>query len=295
MTAVSEGARPTPEPSAVAVPTGDHERSGARPPGLVRVAAARTRVEFLSFVRERSAMVFTFVFPLALLVIFGSALHGQPVAEGVVYEQYFVAGMIAAGLFGCSFQNLAIVIPIERDVGGLKRLAGTPMPKSAYFAGKIVMVAFTALVQSALLIGIGVVFYGLTLPTTVGPWLTFFWVAGLGTIACTLLGIGVAGIVKNGRTAPAVVSPLATVLQFISGVFFVFATLPTWMQSIGAVFPLKWMTQGMRSVFLPESFAVHEVAGGWEHGRIALVLGAWCLVGLFVAVRTFRWRNRADG
>ncbi|MBM7077224.1 MULTISPECIES: ABC transporter permease [Micromonospora] len=292
MTALSEeGARPTTGPPDPAAPAGPAPRL----PGLVRVAAARTRLEFLSFVRERSAMVFTFVFPLALLVIFGSALHGQPVAAGVDYEQYFVAGMIASGMFGCSFQNLAIVIPLERDIGGLKRLAGTPMPKSAYFAGKIMMVAFTASVQTVLLIVIGVLFYDLTLPKTVGPWLTFLWVAGLGTIACTLLGIGVAGIVKNGRTAPAVVSPLATVLQFVSGVFFVFATLPSWMQGIGALFPLKWMTQGMRSVFLPDSFAAHEVAGSWEHGRIALVLGGWCLVGLFVAVRTFRWRNRADG
>ncbi|MEU5552551.1 MULTISPECIES: ABC transporter permease [unclassified Micromonospora] len=295
MTTVSEGARPTPEHPAMTAPTGGHRAPAPRMPRLLRVVAARTRVEFLSLVRERSAMVFTFAFPLTLLVIFGSALHGQPIAAGVVYEQYFVAGMIAAGLFGCSFQNLAIVIPLERDIGGLKRLAGTPMPKSAYFAGKIVIVAFTALVQSVLLIGIGVIFYDLTLPTTVGPWLTFLWVAALGTIACTLLGIGVAGIVKNGRTAPAIVSPLATVLQFVSGVFFVFASLPTWMQSIGTIFPLKWMTQGMRSVFLPDSFAAHEVAGDWEHGRIALVLGAWCLIGLVVAVRTFRWRNRADG
>jgi ABC-2 type transport system permease protein len=67
------------------------------------------------------------------------------------------------------------------------------------------------------------------------------------------------------------------------------------MQTIASFFPLKWMTQGMRSVFLPDSYQAQEPAGSWEHGRIALVLGIWLVVGLFVAVRTFRWRNKADG
>jgi hypothetical protein len=41
----------------------------------------------------------------------------------------------------------------------------------------------------------------------------------------------------------------------------------------GASFcPLKWIVQGMRSVFLPEQAATLEKAGAWEHGRIAPVL-----------------------
>lgn len=267
----------------------------ARSAGLLPVTAARVRVEFLSFTRERSAMAFTFVFPIVLLVVFASAMRGTPVGAGVDYEQYFVAGMCAAGLFGASFQSLAIVIAIERDIGALKRLAGTPMPRSAYFAGKIIIAALVATVQNALLLTIGVLGYGLRLPAGAGPWLTYLWVAGLGTVACTLLGIGAAGIVKNGRTAPAFISPISIVLQFVSGVFFVFTTLPGWMQALGAVFPLKWMAQGMRSAFLPPAYAAHEPAGGWEHGQVALVLAAWCAVGAVLAVRTFRWRNRADG
>ena len=54
------------------------------------------------------------------------------------------------------------------------------------------------------------------------------------------------------------------VLQFISGVFFLYSQLPTWMQKIAAIFPLKWLTQGMRSVFLPESFESREVSGSWQ-------------------------------
>ena len=65
------------------------------------------------------------------------------------------------------------------------------------------------------------------------------------------------------------------------------------MQQVAAVFPLKWLTQGMRSVFLPDTAAAAEIAGSWEHATIALVLLAWVIIGVLVCVRTFRWR-RAD-
>ena len=46
------------------------------------------------------------------------------------------------------------------------------------------------------------------------------------------------------------------------------------MQTVAAFFPLKWMAQGLRSVFLPDALAAQEPAGSWELGRVALVLGA---------------------
>jgi len=275
-------------------PAAAHTTAAALPP-LTRVSLVRAKVELLSFVREREAVVFTFAFPILLLVIFGSVFGGQDLPGGVTFAQYFVAGMIAAGLFGTSFQNLAIGIPIERDSGALKRLEGTPMPKAAYFIGKVILVAFVAAVQNVLLLAIGVAFYDLTLPSGADRWITYAWVSLLGITACTLLGIAATGLVKNGKSAPAIISPIAIVLQFISGVFFVFASLPSWMQEVAAVFPLKWMTQGMRSVFLPDSYASQEPAGSWEYGRIALVLAIWCVAGLLVAARTFRWRSREDG
>jgi ABC-2 type transport system permease protein len=91
------------------------------------------------------------------------------------------------------------------------------------------------------------------------------------------------------------VTPVALVLQFISGVFFVLTELPSWMQQVAAVFPLKWMCQGMRSVFLPESFALREPAASWELSRVAIVLGAWCICGLLLCLTTFRWTTRRDG
>lgn len=64
------------------------------------------------------------------------------------------------------------------------------------------------------------------------------------------------------------------------------------MQQFAALFPLKWLTQGMRSVFLPEGFATQEVAGNWEVSRIAIVLAIWAVAGTFLALRSFKWSEK---
>jgi ABC-2 type transport system permease protein len=91
------------------------------------------------------------------------------------------------------------------------------------------------------------------------------------------------------------VTPVALVLQFISGVFFVYTELPPWLQQIAALFPLKWMCQGMRYVFLPDEFGTIEVGGSWELGKVAAVLAAWTVVGMVLCVTTFRWKTARDG
>jgi ABC-2 type transport system permease protein len=130
------------------------------------------------------------------------------------------------------------------------------------------------------------------LPTDPAKWFTFTWLILLGSAASTALGIAFSVIPKSGRGASAVVSPVVIVLQFFSGVFFVFTDLPGWMQQVAAIFPLKWMTQGMRSVFLPDSFAAREVAGSWETGRTFIIILAWLIAGLFISIRTFKWDDQ---
>jgi ABC-2 type transport system permease protein len=261
-------------------------------PSIARVCRTRSGVELKEFFRQRESVVFTLMFPVILLLVFGAVLD-YDLGSGVSFTQYFMAGVIAAGILGASLQNMAIGIATERSDGTLKGLAGTPMPKSAYFVGKVVQVFVVTVAIVAILLVIGTAFYGVVLPSGT-DWLTFVWVAGLGSAACTLLGIAVSSLARNGRSASATVTPVALVLQFISGVFFLFSQVPTWLQTVAALFPLKWMAQGLRSVFLPDELAAQEPAGSWELGRVALVLGIWCVVGLLLCVRTFTWQDRTD-
>jgi ABC-2 type transport system permease protein len=257
----------------------------------LRIGVLRSFLEVKQFMRQRESVVFTLFFPVILLFIFGTVFK-DTIAPGVTFSQYFVAGMIASGLVNTGFQQLAITIPMERDDGTLKRLRGTPMSVSSYFIGKALLVPILMIVQTILLLFFGSVVFDLNLPTDPMLWWNFTWLVILGSACSTVLGIAFSVVPKSGRGASAVVSPIVIILQFFSGVFFVFTSLPVWMQQFAALFPLKWLTQGMRSVFLPEDFATQEVAGDWELGKTALILIIWLVLGLLVSIKTFKWSRQ---
>ncbi len=258
------------------------------------IGRRRVVLELRQFFRDRNSALWNFAFPVILLVIFGSVFGGQDLGPDITFTQYFVAGMIASGVLYTSFQNLAIAIPLEREDGTLKRLGGTPMPKVSYFIGKVGTVFVAYVAQVTILIAVGVAFYGISLPQTSLQWFTFAWASLLGLVSCTLLGIAFSVVPRNARGASAVVAPIVLVLQFTSGVFFVFSQLPEWMQTFASLFPLKWLAQAMRSVFLPEAAAVMEPAGSWQLPLCALVLSIWVVVGLVLAVVFFRWTPRGS-
>lgn len=263
-------------------------------PSVLRIGRARADLELRQFFRDRRQVFFTFSMPIVMFLLLASIFRDTYKDVGVTTQQIYVTGMLATGILSTCFQGLALQIGGERQNGTLKRLRATPMPPASYFLGKIAMVVVSSLGQAAVLLGLGAAFFGLDLPAAPGRWVTFVWVYLLGATACTLLGIGASNLIRGENGGPIVLLPIM-VLQFISGVFVVFAELPKGMQTVSALFPLKWMCQGMRSVFLPDAYAAMEPAGTWEHGRIALVLTAWVIIGFVVCTKWFRWKGRDEG
>ncbi|MER5387260.1 ABC transporter permease [Streptomyces sp. NBC_00647] len=269
--------------------------TAGRLPGAWGLGLRRGALEIRQFFRQRDQVMFTFAFPVVFLFLFASIFSDDVAGAGITASQLYVPAMMAAGIMSTSFQSLGISIAIERDEKVLRRLRGTPMPPAAYFLGKIWLVLATGALETAILLVVGTTLYDVDLPSDPGKWADFAWIFVLGLTACALLGIAISSVPKSGKSATSVVVLPFLVLQFISGVYIAIDTIPDWMLNIGALFPLKWMCQGLRGVFLPESAQVLEQAGGWEFGRIALVLGAWCVGGLLLCLLTFRWKNRRDG
>jgi len=264
------------------------------PPSTVRIARSRVGLELRLFFRDRQKVAFSFAYPVVMLVIFAAILGGDERPGDVPFTQYFLAGMAATGIMLVSFQAVGTTIAEERATGQLERLQLLGTPAAAYFAGKAGQVLVTTAAQLALLLPVAHYAYDVPMRVDLWHWLTFLWVSALGALAGTVLGIAVSALPGNASSVATGIAALALVLQFFSGVFFGFLELPGWMQQLAAVFPLKWLTQGMRSAFLPEEAGAFEIAGGWEHGRTALVLVAWVIIGVMVCVRTFRWR-RGEG
>ncbi len=262
----------------------------------LRLGASRAAYETKIYFRQSDTIFFVFLFPIVMLTIFSVAFStagnfgtNPDGSGGISPAQFYLPGMIAAGILMSGVQNLAVDIAVERSDGTLKRLGGTPLPVVAYFIGKIGQVLATSIAQIFLLILIARFAFGVTLPTDSSKWLTFSWVYLLGIMTSAVLGIALSRIPRTGKSATAVIIPIVLVLQFISGVYLQFSMLPEWLQNVASAFPLKWMAQGMRSVFLPETFATVEGGGSWNLGGVIIVLAIWLVVGLIGARFTFRW------
>jgi ABC-2 type transport system permease protein len=265
----------------------------------IRSGLSRAGYEIRSYFRQGDTVFFTFLFPLLMLTIFSVAFSESdfgttPDGDPVTAAQYYLPAMLAAGVLLSGLQNMSIDIAIEKSDGTLKRLAGTPLSVVSYFIGKIGQVLVTAILQAALLIAVAAIAFEVPLPTEASDWMTFAWVFLLGVTTCAILGIGLSGLPRSGKSATAVIIPIVLVLQFISGVYIQFSMLPEWLQSIANLFPLAWLAHGMRSVFLPDSYAAIEAGGEWNLAGIAIVCGIWLVVGLIVTRLTFRW-IRKDG
>jgi ABC-2 type transport system permease protein len=260
----------------------------------IRLGLGRIRYEVKGYFRQGDSVFFTFLFPVVFLtlfsVIFSSASFGKDASgHAVTAADYYLPGMLAAGLLLSGLQNMAIDIAGEKSDGTLKRLGGSPLPVFSYFIGKIGNVLVTGLAQAALLFVVAAVAFGVKLPTDPAKWLTFAWVFLLGVTTCAILGIALSALPRTGKSAVAVIIPITLVLQFISGVYIQFSVLPGWLQNVASAFPLKWLAQGMRSVFLPDTFKVVEQGHQWNLTGVLIATLIWLVVGLVLCRVTFRW------
>ena len=258
------------------------------------IGARRIGYEVRGYFRQGDSVFFTFLFPVVMLTIFATAFSETSFgvdADGndVSAAAFYLPAMLAAGVLLSGVQNLAVDIAMEKSDGTLKRLGGTPLPVVSYFLGKLGQVFVTGVLQAALIILLAAVVFQVPLPSDPERWLTFAWVFVLGVATSAVLGIGLSGLPRSGKSATAVIIPIVLVLQFISGVYLSFAQLPEWLQNIASVFPLKWMAQGMRAVFLPDTFKMLERGETWDLPGVAIVTAIWLVVGLVLARVTFRW------
>src|SRR6478609_239073 len=149
------------------------------------------RYEQRSYWRNRGRGIFTFVFPLMFLVIFGALDKGQTLSTrgGIPYDDFFVPGILAYGVIATTFVNMAISTAILRDEGVLKRMQGTPLPRWAYVAGRIGSTILLVAAMTAVTLALGVAAYGVHLRASTLPGLLCALV--LGAACFTALGIGV--------------------------------------------------------------------------------------------------------
>ena len=250
----------------------------------LRLTLRQIGFEQRSFRRNPPAAFFTVVFPLMFLVIFNLLFGNDEIEVGggtTTAATFYVPAIAALAIISSCFTNIAISVSLTRDLGVLKRLRGTPMPPWLYFAGVIGNVTLLSVVLVLVIVVAGAVFYGVDVPGRTLPALAVSVIVG--AAAFSALGLALTGFIRDGDAAPAIVNAVVLPLLFISDVFITPGTAPGWLTTVAEVFPIKHLSAALFGAFDP--FAD---GSGFRFGDLA-VLAAWGVVGVLLALRSFRW------
>ncbi|MDA0183745.1 ABC transporter permease [Solirubrobacter phytolaccae] len=234
--------------------------------------------------RNPRALVFTFAFPLILIVLF-SALNGNAevdaYGEKIRFAQFYTPAIAIFSLVAACYTSLILGISTARDQGLFKRVRATPLPMGIYLGSWVTGAMLTGIGAVVLLFVVsvpafGVDIYARTLPAAL---LTLV----LGAACLSSLGVAVSSLVKNAEQAMPVAQLTFLPISFISGIWFPLDGAPDWLVKVSHFFPLSHIVNAFGSCFVPGT------SGSQLHGSDLLAIAIWTAVGLFVAVRRFRF------
>jgi len=247
----------------------------------IALIARQVRYEQKLYWRSPSSAMFTFAFPILLLVIFASLNQSASLRAlgAITYNQYFAPGIGAFGVISACYTNLAIALCFRRDSGVLKRVRGTPLPPWIFMAGNIGSSLVVSTILTVLLTVVGVEFYGVIFPGRYGALVLTLVV---GAFCFCSLGLAITALIPVATAAPAIVNGLLFPILFISGTFYP-VDRTSWLGRVGAIFPIRSFEEAVFAVFDPRG------AGQGIEAKALLLMLVWGAAAVVVAIRGFRW------
>ncbi len=257
-------------------------------PSPGRLLFAQVRHHNRLFWRSRVAAIFTIAFPLMILVFSNSLIDERfDVGDGEVsVSQLYVPALAVFTAVSATYTGLIMQTALAREQGVLKRVRGTPLPPGLYLGGLVGSSIWVAALGTAVMVIVGWLAYDFAIDVARLPAAALAFVVGVATFSA--LGLAVSGLASDGRAASALANFTLLPVAFLSGVFVPLEDPPRWLELAGDVLPLKPFVRAFDAAFNP-----NVDRPGIAFGRLG-VLAVWFVIGVALAIRTFRWMP-ADG
>jgi ABC-2 type transport system permease protein len=214
----------------------------------MRVLAKLTWVELKLFLREPFAVIFSFVFPVVVLVVL-AGIFGNEADEafpGTNPQAYYLAGYIAVVVSAIGLIAVPVHVAGYRERGILRRFQASSVPVWKVLGAQVLVGLIMSVVGVLVLVAVGTLVYDAGLPDSYGGVALALLV---GSLSVLTMGFLLASLLPTARSAQA------------AGMILFF---PMWLLS-GAGPPPAVLTEGMRTVSdaLPLSYVVRALQDPW--------------------------------
>jgi ABC-2 type transport system permease protein len=238
-----------------------------------------TRTEFMLYLREPSGFFFTLIFPLLMMMLFGSIWGNEPFpGENFGYIDFSVPAFIGMVIATSGIMGLTTSMAAYREKGILRRFKASPVSPMIVLAAELSSLFLITIAGIILLLAAGVLVFGMH----------FFGNAALVTAAFILsslsisaLGFIPASLAPTARSGMITANVMYFPMLFLSGAALPRQMLPGFLKSFSQILPLTHAIELLQGLWL----------GGhlWEYPVQLAVLFFTAAAGFTVAIRFFRW------
>ncbi|MFW6264892.1 MAG: ABC transporter permease [Bacillota bacterium] len=198
--------------------------------------------------------------------------------EGMSDFDYILPGILAMalmqlGLFG-SVQFLSL-----REKKIIRGLGVTPLSRGAILSSEVLLRLILGLIQSIIIIGIAILVFDISLASNI---FKVFSVVLLGSLTFISLGYLLISFVKTVEAGEGLMQTVQFPMMFLSGVFFPYELMPSFIQPIVKILPLTYLGDALRQVML-------GFPGPRSLQNNIIVLLIWLLITSLLSVKFWKW------
>jgi ABC-2 type transport system permease protein len=213
----------------------------------------------------------------------GVPITTQPIETlNIKYIDFFIPGILGMALMNSGIIGLSTAFVTYREKGILRRIKVTPFSLTSFILARIVTTLIVAVLQAVILIGLGTLIYGFSLR---GNPLLILLTVIIGGLAFLSIGFALSGMAKNTETAASYANLVTFPMLFLAGTFFPIDALPTWLQGVTRILPLRYLIDALREPMMRG----RGIGSTWVD--LVVLLGVF-VVAMAVAVRFFKWDAR---
>ena len=200
-----------------------------------------------AFLRRRTAVFFTFFFPVIIVLIFGVLVGTQPTGGGLFAEPpgYYLPGYLAVVVLFTPLSRVGSEFARHREGSRFEKLATTPLRRWEWLLAHTVVNVLVIGAASLLIFGLVVALVDAQIAVGAHLLLLIPFVA-LGVALFCGLGAILGRLSDSQDGVIAASNSVALPLLFLSETFVTPDLLPAWFQPVTNLSPLTYFARGVR-------------------------------------------------